>query len=379
MRYCINCVQPDTRPGIVFGDDGLCSACRYRLNEYGKIDWSAREKELLEIVEWAKANANGGYDCAIGVSGGKDSTFQALYAKEKLGLNVLLVNTAPDCITEVGRANLENLVQQGFDLVSFRPNPKVMSALTRRSFFEFGNPVKPSEYPLFAKSYQTALMYKVPLVIWGENIAITLGVTRLGITGNALSVLKHNTLEGIEKRDFWAGDGITEADLRPYSIPDIMELDKSLKAVYLNYYVKEWGWKSNTDFSVSRGLRGREDRPEETGRIDPYNSVDGDIQIINQMMKYYKFGFGFVTDETCYYIREGYMSRAEAVELVKKYDGKCADKYVKAFCEYIDITVDQFWANIDKYVNKRLFYKDSQTGKWMPKFEVGNDFQENCE
>jgi len=374
MKYCKTCLQTDTRPGISFSKEGICSACDYRRKEFPEIDWNERYRELQNIVDWAKENSKESYDCVIGVSGGKDSTFQAIYAKEQLDLNVLLVNTAPDNITDVGRDNLENLVQNGFDLISFRPNPIVMRNLTRRSFFEYGNPVKPSEYPLYAVPYQIAVMCRVPLIIWGENVAITLGVTGLGMSGNALSVLAHNTLEGIESKDYWLQDGLTLKDLLPYKFPDVNELNKNHKAIYLNYYVKEWGWKNNTDFAIARGLKGREDIPEITGRINPYNSVDADIQIVNQMMKYYKLGFGFVTDEVCYYIREGIMSRNEAIGLVKKYDGKCGEHFIKTFCNYINITLDEFWSNIDKHVNNQLFYKDN-SGKWIPKFDVGEDFE----
>lgn len=376
MKYCKNCLQTDTRPGITFTDDGICSACAFRINEFSKINWYKRETELKDISSWAKENSNSGYECVVGISGGKDSTFQALYAKEKLGLKVLLVNTAPDNITEVGRHNLENLVQKGFDLVSFRPNPNVMSLLTRKSFVKYGNPVKPSEYPLYSIPYQTALNYRIPLVIWGENIAMTLGVSRLGMSGDALNFVGHNTLEGIETENYWLQDGLTLKDLLPYSFPNVSELRNNLRAIYLNYYVKEWGWKNNTDFSVSKGLKGRDDKPELTGRINPYNSVDGDIQIVNQMIKYYKLGFGFVTDEVCYYIREDLMTREEGIDLIKKYDGKCGDAYLEEFCKYIDIKLGEFWEVVDKHVNKKLFKKDDNTGKWIPKFEVGIDYKE---
>lgn len=374
MRYCKNCLQTDTRPGISFNEDGVCSACNYFVNEYPNIDWDIRQRQLQKIVNWSKENSMDGYDCVIGVSGGKDSTFQAIYAKEKLDLKVLLVNTTPDNITEVGRRNLENLVQNGFDMVSFRPNPKIMKMLTKKSFHDFGNPVKPSEYPLYSVPYQTALLYKAPLIIWGENVAITLGVRNLDTSGDALGVLAHNTLEGIETKDYWLQEGLKPKDLLPYIFPDTKELRKAHKAIFLNYYVKEWGWKYNTDFSVSRGLEGREDKPELTGRINPYNSVDGDIQIVNQMIKYYKLGFGFVTDEVCYYIREGIMTRSETIDLVKKYDGRCGDNYIEEFCKYIDITVKEFWEIVDKHVNKNLFYKDTGSGEWKPKFEVGVDY-----
>jgi len=99
------------------------------------------------------------------------------------------------------------------------------------------------------------------------------------------------------------------------------------------------------------------------------------MQIVNQMLKYLKFGFGFATDEACYDIREGRLTREDAKWYVKEYDGKCGEQYIRMFCDYIDISIEEFWEVVDKYVNKKLFYKDSK-GQWHPKFEVGVDFPE---
>lgn len=41
------------------------------------------------------------------------------------------------------------------------------------------------------------------------------------------------------------------------------------------------------------------------------------------MLKYYKFGFGFVIDEVCYDIREGRFIRDDVIWLINEYDGKC--------------------------------------------------------
>lgn len=116
MRYCKRCVQTDTMPGIHFDENGICGACLYE-DEKKKIDWAARWKELEDIAERAKKNTASVYDCAIGVSGGKDSTLQAIYARDKLGLRPLLVNSEPESITEIGRRNIENLKKLGFDVV----------------------------------------------------------------------------------------------------------------------------------------------------------------------------------------------------------------------------------------------------------------------
>ncbi len=387
MKYCKKCVQPDTRPGIVFDAEGVCAACRFS-EQMQSVDWDKRERELKKIAEWAKKNSGGGFDCISGVSGGRDSHYQSLYLKERLGLRVLLVNMAPDNITEAGRHNLENLVQQGFDLISFRSNPKVWRAAARKAFFEYGNPVKPSEYMLYAVSYQAALAFGIPLVVQGDNAAIVLGtLDELEADDDALNVDQYTTLGGGNASD-WVQEGIELKDLLFYQFPDKDELRKKVRAIFLNYYVKEWSYAGNTEFAVSRGLRGREGMdPNMTGRLNPYGSVDSDMLFVNQMLKYYKFGFGCTTDEVCYEIREGRLSREEAIKLVEQYDGKCDARYIRRFCEYIGITVEEFWPVFERFVNRKLFRKNPAAGekyswtslpstsflrdKWQPLFKVG--------
>lgn len=374
MKYCKKCLQPNTRPGIKFNEEGICYACLYE-EEKKNIDWIAREKELKEIAEWAKKTAKGAYHCVIGVSGGKDSSFQAVYAKERLGLNVLLVNSEPDKITEIGKYNIENLINQGFDIIKMRPNPKIIKKLVKESFYKYGNPIKPTEYPLWTSAYIIADKFDIPLVIQGENAALTLGVVNsgLGNDGNALNVNEGNTLAGGNASD-WMDEDINLNQLYMYQFPDKKRLiAKGIKAIYLQYYVKEWSQVYNADFSIARGLFGRTTEDlHDIGRYRRYSALDSDMQIVNQMIKYYKFGFGFATDEACYDIREGRISREEAIWLVNEYDGKCGEKYIKEFCEYIDITLEEFWKVVDKYVNKELFKKD-ENGKWTSKFKIGEN------
>ncbi len=373
MKYCKKCLQPDTRPHVKFNEEGICYACTYQEKINNEIDWDKRKAQLQEIAFWAKKSTKGAHDCVIGVSGGKDSTFQALYAKEELGLNCLLVNLSPDGITKWGRQNIENLIQQGFDTILLRPNPKIWKKLIKYSFYKYGNPVKPTEYPLWASSYLTALNFKIPLIIQGENAGLTLGVTEgVGTGDNALDVNLLNTMSGGNASD-WVIDDITLKDILWYQFPDKNKIKESnIRAIWLNYYAKEWSYSNNTEFSLKHGFKGREGHdPNLTGRLSPYCSIDAEShQIVNQMIKYLKFGFGFVTDEVCYYIREGKMTREEGIELIKKYDGKCGDIYLNDFCNYIDISVEEFWKVVEKYVNKDLFIKNS-FGEWKPRFVVG--------
>src|SRR3990172_3671571 len=111
MQYCKKCVQPDTRPGIKFNADGVCPACQY-MEHFYSIDWDARRRELQGIVEKSKKDNPSGYDCIVGVSGGKDSTRQAMFVRDTLGLKPLLVSCSypPEQLTDRGAHNLSNLI-----------------------------------------------------------------------------------------------------------------------------------------------------------------------------------------------------------------------------------------------------------------------------
>lgn len=379
MKYCKKCVQPDTRPGVLFDEEGVCFACRYEEQKAG-VDWDERERELAALADEAKRRRKESltpYDCVIGISGGKDSTFQSYYARDRLGLRPLLVNALPDGITEVGQHNIENLSSAGFDMLHIRPNPRVLKALVKRYFYSHCNPVKPTEYYLWASAYIMAERFDIPLIIQGENAALTLGTALTGQScdHDAYSVLNLDTLAGGAVSELVGEEAVLD-DLFFYQVPDVESMKKKgITAVFLQYYAKEWSQVRNADFSIARGIWGRtRESLYDIGRYRRYSALDSDMVIMNQMLKYLKFGFGFATDEACYDIREGRLTRDEAIQLVKEYDGGCGERYVREFCDYVGISVEEFWRVTDSFVNKKLFRKEG--GRWVPKFEVGVDFDE---
>lgn len=371
FKYCTKCVQPNTRPGIRFDEHGVCPACRFA-EQTDKIDWMARRHELESIAEFGKKHNVSGYDCIIGVSGGKDSTRQSLYIREELGLKPLLVSCSypPEQVTERGAHNISNLISLGFDCILVSPNPQIWKALMRESFFKFGNWCKPTEMALYASAPKIAIAYHIPLIFLGENPAIALGDLNVGsVNGDANKMKYCHTLDG-GRPDNLLVKGMLPNDLFWYYYPTDEEMEwTKLRIVFLGYFMKDFTRFKNAEFSVSHGLMIRDEPPEEIGDNYGFEALDDDFVIVNQMFKYFKFGFGKVTDQVSEAVRLGMMKREKAVGLVKKYDGKCADKYIKRFCRYLEISEDEFWKTAERFRNKNIWEKDKNSS-WKLKTEL---------
>lgn len=314
------------------------------------------------------------HDCIIGVSGGKDSLRQALWLRDRFGVKPLLVSLSypPEQVTECGTTNLSNLIEHGFDVVISAPAPGVWRSLMTEAFMRFTNWAKSTELALFSSVPQLAINYDIPLVFWGENPGLQLGdmktLGRTGYDGNNLRNM--NTLGGGGLD--WQLDVIPESNrLIPYQYPSTDAFARhNIQIVYLGWFLRDWSLVNNAKYSVSAGLDVRSDDVSKTGDLWGVTSLDEDWVTLNQMIKYYKFGFGRVSDYANEAIRAGTLSRDAAIALVSRYDDACDPKYIAQFCEYIGISVDAFWDHVHKSVNKDLFHVEN-SGAITQNFEVG--------
>ena len=159
--------------------------------------------------------------------------------------------------------------------------------------------------------------------------------------GNALR--NSNTLKNCDldwMRDF----SEDKTKLIPYSYPNQKEFNKhNIKIIYLGWFWDDWSVIKNAKVSATYGLESRKDHVSNTGDLYGIMALDEDWVILNQMIKYYKFGHGRVTDYLNAEIRYGNISRNEAIKIAEKYDGSYHDKYINSFCKYLKITKDKFW------------------------------------
>ena len=374
FKYCKQCLQPNTRPNESEWINGICWACTNHAKNKD-IDYNERFLELQELVKKAKNEKNESqkYDCIIGVSGGKDSTRQALWVRNKLGLKPLLVSLTypPEQLSDIGAYNLSNLISLGFDTIISGPSPQTWQILMRAAFMKYANWARATEIALYSSVPSFAIAQDINLIFIGENQSLRDQRTIGEKPWEYDDMMMQNTLNGGDI-EWMKNTGVEEKKLLQYIYPSNEVLkDKGIRIIDLGWFIGDWDNEKNGMIGCLNGIRLRKDKPLNTGDIEGISALDEDWVTLNQMIKYYKFGYGKVTDYVNEYIRLGKLTRNQGIELVEKYDGKCSKDYIISFCKYIDITEEEFWDVVIKNINKDLF-EVGIDGSIRRRFNIGS-------
>ena len=132
LTRCKNCLNAVTRPRIEFDSRGWCNACHW-MEEKKSLDWEARQKELLELLDRHKNR--GQFDCIVTVSGGKDGSYVAHQKLDTKSIHFAFLR--PPMPLELGDQNLISFVNSGFEHLHVTPNINSMRILDKL-VLEFG-------------------------------------------------------------------------------------------------------------------------------------------------------------------------------------------------------------------------------------------------
>jgi len=321
IKYCKRCCMPETNEGIKFDEMGICQACQSAEQKI-HINWAEREKELRKILEQYKKNKKGIYDCVIGISGGKDSTFQLHILTQVYGMNPLAVTFSHNWYTETGKLNLWNAIEKfNVDHLMFTPKRMSINKIAKKSLSEIGDACWHCHSGIGAFVLQTAVRYNIPLIVWGESIAHASG------RATHYEPVKYDReyftkVSAKATAEQMLGDGLTWQDLGPYVYPPQEEIDKvGVSGIFLSDYVF-WDDEKQTEF-VRDFYGWREDDVE--GTYKGYKSVECKMSGVHDYAKFIKRGFGRGTDHASQDVRAGLLTREEGFELAKKYDTQRPD------------------------------------------------------
>ncbi len=387
VKYCKKCTMSNQRPSSVaefqnrpdalkraisFGEDGICEACKYAERKK-KINWSEREKELIELCNRYRRN-DGRYDVIVPGSGGKDSVQAAHMLKYKYNMNPILVTWPPAIYTDIGRRNFESWLNAGFANFTYNQNGKLHKFLTRSAFLNLCHPFQPFILGQKNLAPRMSVLLDIPLVIYGENeaeygnaIEENEKPTRDPKYYSAELSVKDLVLGGIPAVDLIHDFNFKLSDLESYFPVNPYDLEKVGTTVhYLGYYVK-WHPQETYYYAVENTDFMPNDHRTE-GSFSKYSSLDDKIDWLHYHTTYIKFGIGRATYDSAQEVRNGDITRDEGIALIKRFDGEFPQQYIEDCCNYMDISLQEYHDTIEKFRTPHLWKKID--GKWRLKFPI---------
>lgn len=366
MRWCRKCVYPEAAVNLVVDDVGVCSACRVQeeLDQLTPKFWRERERKFMEIVDWAKSRANS-YDCIVPVSGGKDSYFQVHIAK-KYGLNPLLVTYHGNNYLPEGEKNLRQM-REVFDVDHLIVGPSIntLVRLNRLGFHIMGDMNWHAHAGIKIVPLQIAIGLKIPLMLWGE---ITWSISGMFspddyVQYNKRSVLEHDC-RGYEWHHMLEeSEGLSAGDLNWLRFPSDSDIDRvGVKGIYVGNF---FPWDPNEHVRLVTQRYGWEParQPFERTYRTMSNLDDMHENGIHDYLKFIKFGYGRASDHASKDVRSGYISRDEAVSLVREYDHVKPRRDLERWLQYTGVTEDEFDRVADSFRDSRVWRREG--GSWV--------------
>lgn len=352
--------MPETRPDQYINNNGFCNACT-SYNKINKVNWKKRNEELLRIIQNLNLDKKR-WNCVVPGSGGKDSTYQIIKARE-LGLNPVFVTASTCDLSEIGRKNLDNIKNLGFDVIEISNNSKIRAKINKIALKLIGDISWPEHVSIFTAPVKFALAYKIPLILWGENPQIEYGGPKKSLNNNILDqawMEEFGGLIGFRVSDLIDIYGFKNHEIEIYKYPEKEILKQnSIRGIFLGYYER---WDSIRNYKISKKNGFSEYKGNLEGCYFNFEKIDNYQHGIHDYFKFLKFGFGRATDQLSYSIRRGLISREKAIKLVQKIEGKYPHTYMgkslKDILKKINMTENEFLKICDKFTNKKIFLTD---------------------
>lgn len=321
LKRCTKCMLPETHETIKFDREGICDICHQHEYKQESIDWKAKEKELVKLIDRYRGKYD--YDCIIPFSGGKDSTFTAYTLVKNYGLKPLVVCYDHHFYRPKTLRNVDRIMRQlGADFLKFRTDWQVIKKTMKESFLRKGDFCWHCHAGVFVYPMQIAVKHKIPLVFWGESSA------------EYTSYYTYGEDEEVDEKRFnmWVNLGIAAEDmagminmplhrLNCFRYPSEKELRSiNCRSVCLGSYIP-WDVKKQSKIIMDElGWEG-----DDVEGVPPgysYEKVECMMTGVRDYIKFIKRGYARVSHLTSLDIRNKRMSRADAEKLVKEYEGK---------------------------------------------------------
>jgi len=297
-----------TVPGINFDHSGNCNFC----NLHDKMEKQfpiGKEGEAIthKLVDQIKAKGAGKkYDCVVGISGGRDSSYTIHYVKKILGLNPIAVHFNDGFGNPVAGENMIKACKKlDVELRTITSDWRESKDL-KIAFLKASTPdmEEGTDIGIATALYGVAAKENIKYIIIGQSFR-TEGIAPLSwnyLDGKYLKAV-HNKFGTVPLRKWHPHDPGFNLDIREMAYYSILKGIKTVPLLYYTNYVRK-----DVDVLLEKELDWT--NPGAHYFDDLYQSV---MSYLNRV----KFGIERRLFNYSALVRSGQMSREEALERVK--------------------------------------------------------------
>ena len=113
----------------------------------------------------------------------------------------------------------------------------------------------------------------------------------------------------------------------------------------------------------------REDEAPRTGFYD-YADIDDDFISMHHWLKWYKFGFTRLFDNLSLEIRNGRITRAAAIEILRKTGDDTPHRDIASFCRFCGIAEAAFHEIAERFRNPAVWQRRPDGTWYIPDFLI---------
>ena len=346
MKHCSKCLLPVTHECINFDEDGTCSICKNHKYKQEEVDWKKREKGFVKLL--SSYRDKGPYDCIIPGSGGKDSTFQWYILVKKYKLRPLAVTFDHGLFRPTVIENRERALRRlGIDQLTFKPSWQVIKKTMLEGLKQSGDTCWHCHCGVYAYPAKIAVKFNIPLVIWGEPTSEYTSYVSYDGSETGREVIDEKAFNryinlGINADDMYEklGGQVALCDLEFARYPKYEEVKAiGFQSICLGDYIS-WDTKNQVEL-IKKELGWKEDPIEGIPPEYGYEKMECMMYGVRDYLKFIKRGYGRTNHLMNFDIRNGEISREEAIKIVEKYDGRRPES-LDLFLKWLGITEDEF-------------------------------------
>ena len=325
---CTRCILTEGTPGIQFDKNGVCNYC----NSYVKMNPEGEEK-LIKILDQYKAQKRK-YDCMVGLSGGRDSTYTMLKMVRDYGMKVLAVNYKNPFTSGQARINIKRTVDLlGVDYVEWEHPNDIHRKATTKTLKVWSHHPSSMLIPLICAHckitwpgfFKIAKENNIALIVIGSNPLETASFKKAGLGGartyhklvNVPNILIKSARELIKNPRYLYSCSWSMVFkmyfMASHSSPYLRMRYNDIKVIRLYDYLT---WNEN---SVLERIT-NELEWEKSTEVESSWRFDCRLDYVRRLIYASTNGVTELRDLFSKMIREGLITREEALERIKKED-----------------------------------------------------------